>query len=53
MIPSDKQIASLIKKVQKKVEQKPKKEAVVKREVLDEEPSLEIFNEMKKKPHTT
>lgn len=53
MIPSDKQIASLIKKVQKKVENNPKKKAAKEREVLDPEPSLEIFNEMKKKPHTT
>lgn len=56
MIPNDKQISSLIKKIQKKVDTAVKnrenKTSVI-REVLEEEPSLEVFNEMKKRPHTS
>lgn len=54
MIPNDKQIKSLIKKIQNKVELDNKNKStvnVVKREILEEEPSLEVFNEMKKRPH--
>lgn len=56
MIPNDKQMNSLIKKIQKKVDTLAKerdKKVLVTREVLEEEPSLDVFNEMKKRPHTS
>jgi hypothetical protein len=51
MIPSDKEIASLIKKIQKKVGTNAKKRENTPREEVElPPPSDEIFNEMKKLP---
>lgn len=54
MILNEKKIKNLIKKIQTKVEQnnKSKVDTEFSREVLEEDTSLEVFNEMKRRPHT-
>lgn len=57
MIPTDKQINSIIKKVQKQVKIKElanaKKNSKEIEEAVEMEAPNEIFNEMKKRPYTT
>ncbi len=53
MIPSDKEIAAMIKKIQKKVGSNAKKrQDTPKNDVEVEDVSSEIFDEMKKLPFT-
>ena len=58
MIPSDKQITSLIKKIQKKCGSQPiTKRKYVDMSIMETEPvgddAKDTFREMKKRPHTT
>lgn len=53
MIPSDKEIQALIKKIQKKVDTNAKKRKDTPNEEVELlDPSSEIFNEMKKLPYS-
>ena len=56
MIHDDKQMEALIRKIQKEVNnniKKKKKNVNHLEEVQVDEPSAEIFNEMKKRPYTS
>lgn len=57
MIPTDKEVAALIKKIQKTVHNESKKKKVNTNEVmvesLEDRNTNDMFNEMKKRPYTS